>query len=244
MREFMLVGHRGLSAVYPENTLVSFQNAIACGVDAIEFDVHLTRDGELVVAHDDELGRCCNGSGPVAEKTLAELRELDFGAWKGAEFAGTKIPTLNEVLDLALSLRPDLFLAVEIKPDNFECFRKTHAELKRRNKLNDCSWICLYANLLIEMKKYDDALKTHGFRPTEAYNFVPEAYDYMTRVGIRMRDITPEITKEFHDRGIGVDSWPVDNEEALDKALACNIDFMTSNAADVIMALLKKRGLR
>ena len=78
-RFFKVVGHRGMPSRYPENTLPSFKAAIEAGVDAIEFDVHPTCDGRLVVTHDDTLERCSNGSGPVHDRTLAELRKLDFG---------------------------------------------------------------------------------------------------------------------------------------------------------------------
>lgn len=87
------IGHRGACGYEPENTLASFQKAIAMGVDAIELDVHLSRDGSLVVIHDPMVNRTTNGRGLVSKKTLEELKKLDAGK-------GEKIPTLQEVLDL------------------------------------------------------------------------------------------------------------------------------------------------
>jgi glycerophosphoryl diester phosphodiesterase len=84
----------------PESTLPAFEGAIAKGADAIEFDVHLTKDEELVVHHDYYLGRTKQGSGHIGDYALAELKALDVGGWFDAKFAGEKMPMLSEVLDL------------------------------------------------------------------------------------------------------------------------------------------------
>ena len=85
-----VVGHRGAKALWPENTMLSFEKAIALGVDGIETDVHMTADGHLVLMHDLLLDRTTNGHGSVEEKTLAELRRLDAGS-------GERIPLLSEL---------------------------------------------------------------------------------------------------------------------------------------------------
>jgi Glycerophosphoryl diester phosphodiesterase len=97
---FTVIAHRGASAYCPENTLVSFERAIALGADMIELDVQLTRDGEVVVFHDEKLTRCMNGKGRITDYTLAELKKLDAGIWFNKEYEGTRIPTLAEVLSL------------------------------------------------------------------------------------------------------------------------------------------------
>lgn len=89
----MVIGHRGASGYEPENTLASFEKAIALGVDMIEFDVHQCGSGEIVVIHDETVDRTTNGTGLVSSLTLQELKELDAGK-------GQAIPTLQEVLDL------------------------------------------------------------------------------------------------------------------------------------------------
>ncbi|MBI3894013.1 MAG: glycerophosphodiester phosphodiesterase, partial [Candidatus Wallbacteria bacterium] len=96
-----VIAHRGYSAVYPENTMRSFREAIAAGADAIEMDVQTTADGRLVVLHDDVLDRTSDGKGPVGALTLEQVKRLDAGRWKGARFAGERIPTLDEVLELS-----------------------------------------------------------------------------------------------------------------------------------------------
>jgi glycerophosphoryl diester phosphodiesterase len=94
-----ICAHRGASIDAPENTLAAFQLAWDQGVEAIELDVRLSRDGEVVVIHDATTARTAGLDRPVAEQTLAELRALDAGAWHAPRFAGERVPTLREVLD-------------------------------------------------------------------------------------------------------------------------------------------------
>lgn len=115
----IIVGHRGASAYRPENTMPSFELAVEQGADAIELDVHLTQDGELAVIHDETLDRTTDLAGPVAGRSIGEIRNADAGARFSAEdgtqpFAGQglKIPTLAEVLDW---LPDGVGLVVELK---------------------------------------------------------------------------------------------------------------------------------
>lgn len=94
----LLVGHRGNSAHAPENTMESLRQAVELGVDAVEFDVRLSRDGVPMLMHDAVLDRTTNRSGPVSQYTVAELREVDAGARFGGRYAGAAVPTLEEVL--------------------------------------------------------------------------------------------------------------------------------------------------
>ncbi len=97
----LILGHRGASAVAPENTRAAFERAFRDGADGIELDVTLSRDGVPVVIHDDTLDRTTDGRGAVWDRDLADLRRLDAGGWFGAGFRGERIPTLAEALDLA-----------------------------------------------------------------------------------------------------------------------------------------------
>lgn len=94
----LIVAHRGASADAPENTLPAFHLAWQQGADAIEGDFRLSRDGHIVCIHDEETEKVADRSLNVAKSTLAELKTLDVGIWKSAQFAGTRIPTLPEVL--------------------------------------------------------------------------------------------------------------------------------------------------
>src|SRR5438477_1876233 len=92
-----IVAHRGESADAPENTLAAFRLAWERHDDAIELDVHLTADGQLIVCHDPDTRRTTGVKKVIKETPLAELRELDAGRWKGPQWAGEKLPTLDEV---------------------------------------------------------------------------------------------------------------------------------------------------
>src|SRR5512145_1023455 len=92
----VIFAHRGASAHAPENTLAAFELAIAQQADAVELDVKLTADGQVIVFHDSTVDRTTNGHGKVQDMTLAELKALDAGSFLGSQFAGEKIPTLEE----------------------------------------------------------------------------------------------------------------------------------------------------
>ena len=106
------IAHRGASALAPENTIAAFERAVELGAGVIELDLHMSQDGELVVIHDDTLDRTTDGSGPVHQRSLAELMRLDAGRWFGEGFAGQRIPRLDEVLDRFAGKVP---LALEVK---------------------------------------------------------------------------------------------------------------------------------
>lgn len=109
-----VIGHRGAAGHAPENTLASIRRAAQLGASWVEFDVKLTRDGTLVLFHDDTLERTTDGTGPLADCTLAELQALDAGSWFNREFAGEKIPTLDAALKTAAEL--GLGCNIEVKP--------------------------------------------------------------------------------------------------------------------------------
>jgi len=112
----MVIAHRGFSGAAPENTLAAFRKAIDVGSDLIELDIQLSKDGKIVVIHDEILGRATNGQGKVSDHTLQELKKLDAGSKFRAEFSGERIPTLQEVLDLA---KGRVLVNIEIKDPTY-----------------------------------------------------------------------------------------------------------------------------
>ncbi|QTF73190.1 glycerophosphodiester phosphodiesterase [Arthrobacter woluwensis] len=137
----LVYAHRGASELFAEHTRAAYLQAIADGADGVECDVHLTEDGHVVLLHDDDLDRTSNGTGPVAEKTLAELRELDFHSWKGAvipqEFGSPseQFLTLGELLDILAGAGRGIGLAIEFKhpsPFGFRLEEKTLELLSER----------------------------------------------------------------------------------------------------------------
>lgn len=109
-----IIGHRGACAYAPENTLESIKTAYDMGVDWVEIDVMLTRDFIPIIHHDDTLDRTTNGAGNVADRDWEDIKQLEAGSWFSESFAGVRIPTLEETLDLLIEL--DMGLNLEIKP--------------------------------------------------------------------------------------------------------------------------------
>jgi glycerophosphoryl diester phosphodiesterase len=109
-----VVAHRGNSAVAPQNTLAAFESAWRAGADSVEIDVQLTADGEVVVIHDDTVDATTSGTGALAGLDLADVRALDAGSWFAAAYAGQRVPTFAEVVELLLA-RPGMALLLEVK---------------------------------------------------------------------------------------------------------------------------------
>jgi glycerophosphoryl diester phosphodiesterase len=96
-----IIAHRGVTLEAPENTIPAIERAIALGAALVEVDPRYTKDGQIVLMHDETLNRTTNGSGRVSEKNLAEIRQLDAGSHYDKKYSGTRVPTLQEVLALA-----------------------------------------------------------------------------------------------------------------------------------------------
>lgn len=150
MKKVKFQAHRGLSTQFPENTVIAYEAAIEEGYEIIELDPKMTSDDQCVLLHDkiiNRTGRRKNGQvikkeTPIAEITLADARDLDFGVWKGEHFSGTQIPTLNEVIKLADKNQ------VQFKFDNcYEHFSDAQigaflSELKTSRHLNNIGITC------------------------------------------------------------------------------------------------------
>ncbi|WP_150265519.1 glycerophosphodiester phosphodiesterase [Paenibacillus tepidiphilus] len=105
--------HRGASAVCPENTMAAFRKSLELGATGIETDVQMTRDGRLVLIHDEEVSRTTSGSGFIKDLTLSELQLLDSGSWFAPEFQGERLPLLEDLLELLQNR--DTILNIELK---------------------------------------------------------------------------------------------------------------------------------
>jgi Glycerophosphoryl diester phosphodiesterase len=110
-----IAAHRGDRSAAPENTMPAFEAAVRSGSHFLETDVQLTADGHAVLMHDSTVDRTTDGTGAVADLTLAELRALDAGSWYGEAYAGTRVPTFDEFLDVLAASRPTTTALVELK---------------------------------------------------------------------------------------------------------------------------------
>ena len=134
----------------PESTLPAFEGAIAKGADAVEFDVHQTTDGELVIHHDYYLGRTNKGRRYIGNRTLAELEKLDAGAWFGMQFAGERIPTLSEVFDLG---RGKTRFEIDMRSPNLSFLKRVIDEIERYGVADDVELTSEHVPLLFHAKR-------------------------------------------------------------------------------------------
>ncbi|HHW48137.1 MAG TPA: glycerophosphodiester phosphodiesterase, partial [Clostridiaceae bacterium] len=161
MSKPVVIAHRGAPKHAPENTIAAFRKALELGAEGIELDVHLSADGHLVVIHDEKVDRTSDGKGLVKEKTLEELKALDFGSWFSKEFKGETIPTLDEVLELLKSWTG--IINIEIKggsvfyPNIEEKVVRKIEKLKIEEKIIISSF---NHYSLVEIKKLNPKIKT------------------------------------------------------------------------------------
>lgn len=227
-----VAAHRGYSSIYPENTLLAFKEAMDYGANMIEFDLRLSNDNEIIIFHDKTVDRTTNGTGFLNDFTLSELKQLDAGSWFGPEFAGLKIPTLQELCTLLIKY-PNVLLNVEIKPD-------IHAKkvvdlsveiLGRYGYLSRSVFTCFDAEIVSYIHdKY--RLRTQGFLGQEMHNFNEDengTYSKMWAIALSMDLLTKDQVNKFKKKGIHVWCYCPDTEEQVHYALDCGVELLTSN---------------
>ncbi len=154
----LIFAHRGSKGTHPENTLAAFQEAAAVGSDGIELDVHLSKDGQLVVIHDELVDRTTNGQGYIKDKTVAEIKALDAGGWFSSEFQGETIPTFDEVLSLLDRMLFNGYLNIEIKTDKLD-YPGIEQLVSERMTRREWSFIYFYSSFNFDTLKKMQALE-------------------------------------------------------------------------------------
>ncbi|MGC4189610.1 MAG: glycerophosphodiester phosphodiesterase family protein [Thermomicrobiales bacterium] len=222
------IAHRGASGYAPENTAAAFELAIEMGADAIETDVQLTRDGELVLFHDPTVERVSDGAGPVSDYTLAALRELDLGAWFDPRFAGERIVTLAAFVERWL---PRIPAAIEIK-DARAAVPAAKAlvadSMRERVQITSFHW-----GALLDAQEVDDRFML-GFL---SRYFDRDIIDRCVARGFAqicpyVDDLDPAMVAEAHAAGLTVRAWGVSRREQIDILRTCGADGATVNWPD------------
>ncbi len=241
----MVIAHRGFSGAAPENTLIAFRKGIEVGSDMIELDVHLSRDGEIVVIHDETLERTTNGKGRIVDHTLQELKKLDAGSSFGPQFAGEIIPTLKEVLDLAKGRVP---VNIEIK--NPTHGKYTIAELTERvlREVNQGGMM----DRVIFSSFNPAALEWIGRREPRAWgaflfhrpwNFlrdIPGSQEYAV-LNLRNIHLTREKVAEIKKAGKIINVYTVNTDEEMKQFVDWGVDGIITNHPDRLLKILQKR---
>lgn len=236
----LIIAHRGWSAKAPENTLAAFRLAIELGVDGLELDVHMTRDGHVVICHDETLDRTTNGSGLIAERTLDEIRRLDAGSWFSPDYAGEPVPTLRELLETVARSSWRGLINVELKTGVvlYPGIEKAVADLLREHELSRFALISSFNHYaLAEIKRIDPELETAILYSEGLY----EPWAYAARFGCRtlhpVHFAAPApIVQGAHAHGVKVNVWTVDQPERARALAEAGVDGIITNRPDVVRA--------
>ena len=253
-----IAAHRGNSKYYPENTLPAFLSALSMPIDQLEIDLHMCKDGHIVMIHDHTVDRTTNGTGRVRDFTLAQLKELDAGSWKGEEFAGTRIPTFIEFLEM-LKDYPEMTVNVELKDYPREDPEWAHLSADKAIALieeygiADRIWINCWSGEILEYidEKYNHRYRLHGYFPYSLIhgNWSRDPLSYMHCLCLFGRELPhPVRPKADFDlvSAAGVEPWchfPGDEEEYFDGAIANGAMLFTCNDPKKALDYLRKRGL-
>jgi len=238
--DFVRIGHRGAAAECPENTLVSFARALEHGVSMIECDLQLTSDGQVVIFHDWTLERTTDGSGVVCELPLAAIRRLDAGSWRDARFAGAKVPTLDETLDLVL---PSAMLNLELKcrgprEDARALAQAAVAAVAGRSAF-DRVIFSSFDGVCLEEVRAASAEAPIGVLwdapPFEAA-FARAALLGAIALHPRASTVTPALVEEAHSRGLAVYVWTVNPVETIIRLVRDGVDGVISDHPERLQA--------
>lgn len=234
--------HRGDNFCAPENTLPAFELAIAKGAHQFEFDLRATRDGQLVVLHDETVDRTTDGGGAVTDLTLAQVRALDAGAWKGPQFAGTQIPTFAEVLALVppgLLVNCQLYVAPAYVP-------LVIAQIKESGLLQQCFLTCGAEAIEAARRVQPEVLicNTEGQRgPDSDY---PERTLALGAQFIQLwgwADCMPEVVAHLHDHGVIVNYFGTSEAAEMRRLIESGIDYILTDHLDLMHEVMAEYGL-
>lgn len=160
MKSPLIIAHRGAAQFAPENSLAAFAIAIDQGADGIEFDVHLSRDNQIIVHHDYYLGRTENGTGFIGDYSLPELQAFDIGVKFSDKFSGEKIPTLRDVLDIG---KGKVRFEIELRCPTLPFLKNVIDEIHRAGAINDVEITSPHTPLLAYVKNLNPEIRTGGF---------------------------------------------------------------------------------
>ncbi|MGP4048252.1 glycerophosphodiester phosphodiesterase [Streptomyces sp. 2A115] len=217
---FLTIGHRGIMGVEPENTLRSFIAAQHAGLDLIELDLHLSKDGELVVMHDADVDRTTDGSGPIAEKTLAELRVLDAGR-------GERIPVFEEVLDAVTAP-----LQAEIK--DVAAARALAEVMNRRDLVGRVEVLSFHDEALAEIARLVPGVRTALVASRYGVDVVERAVTVgATGLVLNIRRLTLEIVEHARKADLRIIGWVVNTQDHLRLVRALELDGATTDYPEI-----------
>lgn len=237
----LAIAHRGASGYAPENTFAAFRRAIALGAGFIETDLQLSRDARLVAIHDATVNRTTNGQGAVHDMTLAELRRLDAGSWFGSEFAGERIPTIEEILEFAN--KHDVVFYLEMKPSG--SWGGEHAlisALRDSREIARTVVISFDPAILAAVRKIEPTLMTGLLFEGHIPNPLDKAIEIGARqLAVRGDLVTPRLLKEARGHDLQVVCWTVNHPGHMRLLVQAGVDGIISDYPDRLLELTRRK---
>ncbi|MGW4598896.1 glycerophosphodiester phosphodiesterase [Streptomyces sp. NPDC004457] len=217
---FLTIGHRGVMGVEPENTLRSFVAAQQAGLDLIALDLHLSKDGALVVMHDAEVDRTTDGCGPVAEKTLAELRALDAGR-------GERVPVFEEVLEAVGT-------PLQVRIEDVAAARALAEVMRARDLTARVEVSSFQDEAVAEIARLVPGVRT----ALVASRYGTDVVDRAVAVGaatvcLDIRRLTLEIVEHARASGLRIIGWVVNTQDQLRLVRALELDGATTDYPEI-----------
>jgi glycerophosphoryl diester phosphodiesterase len=245
-RRTLVIGHRGDPSGAPEQTLAAYERAVRLGADMIEADVRASRDGRLVMLHDASVDRTTDGSGPVVELTFEQVRRLDAGSWFSPCFAGARVPSLDELFDLAERGRIGLCLEAKgestAERESLAC--AVARRIERRGRLEQDAVASFDHEALAAAARAVPGVRLAPERLPERGASVPSAVVEQACalaapiVQHHHADVTAETVAAVHAAGRAIWVWPATTPAELERVLALGVDgVMGDNVAAAVAAV-------
>ncbi len=235
----LCIAHRGFSAVYPENTLLAVMKGIEASADGIEFDVYNSSDRVPVLMHDKTVQRTTDGTGEVAELTLAQLGKLDAGAWKDKRFAGEPVPTLLDVLRKMKATTAKAM--IEVKPDGIA--REVVSAVRAADMLGQSVAISFSDQACTDVHALEPGLpvalvvggKPKGTMGQQADSLCGRARKCGAAIlDLNFQMLSPEFVAELRRRAFRVWCWTVDDPVVMDALARWGVEAITTNRPDLM----------
>jgi glycerophosphoryl diester phosphodiesterase len=230
-KKIIIVAHRGASRAAPENTLSAMKKAIEFGADYAECDVFQTKDGEIVLFHDEEMERTTGQQGMIWEYTLTELREMEVGSWFKEEFKGEPIPILREVIQLAKG-KIRLNIEVKVSGEDPEIVQKVVDIIRSEGIATECMITSFERPVIEEVKIIAPELVT-GFIFDEDHP--PDIFEGSWEYVCSKRNIVDaEFVKKAKQKGKKIFVWTVNYPAEMEKLIGLGVDGIITDVPNIL----------
>ncbi|WP_319482481.1 glycerophosphodiester phosphodiesterase family protein [uncultured Draconibacterium sp.] len=231
MAQNTFIAHRGASYLAPENTVASANLAWELGADAVEVDVHMTKDNRVIVIHDKDTKRTCYGKTnlSIAKTPSILLRDLDAGVWKGEEFKGEKLPFLSEIIETVPAGKT---LVVEIKAGGDEIIPEIRRVVDNSNKKEQIVFISFgWKTIVATHKEFPDnkCYWLSSLKPGLKKKMETAAAEGLTGVNLKHSIIDEEIMAQAKSLNLEVLSWTIDDPEEAQRLTNIGVTGITTN---------------